>query len=276
MSEQNPTPSSPVRSPRSPLKKKRTFQSRKASATRYRILEAAIDCLVEDGYASTSITTIAARAKVSRGAMQFHFPTKRSAMEAVIGHLLQRRTDIYRADLARLQPSDDLIQFALRAYWKQVIRPEFIALQEMTLASRTDEALARLLTRAVGEFISESRAPLLERVPKWREKSELYNLAADFAQYVIDGMAWGYWVGQLDESKVDRLLAVTRDQVLQIMETPGAVKRPGTTYTAADLDSSTAKPDGRLTSAKKARPPKINGRTAHQDNVIAHPRRGAR
>lgn len=235
-----------------------------------------MDCLVENGYASTSITTIAARAKVSRGAMQFHFPTKRSAMEAVIGHLLQRRTDIYRADLARLRPSDDLLEFALRAYWKQVIRPEFIALQEMTLASRTDISLARLLTRAVSEFISESRAPLLERVPKWREQSERYNLAADFAQYVIDGMAGGYWVGQLNESAVDKLLAVTRDEVLRILEMPDVGQRPRKTYTAADLDSSTAKPDGRLTSARKARPPSINGRTAHQDNVVAHPKRGAR
>lgn len=276
MSSQDPASASPVHSPVSSQKRRRTSQSRKANATRYRILEAAVDCLVENGYAATSITTIAGRARVSRGAMQFHFPTKRSAMEAVIGHLLQRRTHIYRADLARLRPSDDLLEFALRAYWKQVIRPEFIALQEMTLASRTDAALARLLTRAIGEFISESRAPLLERVPKWREQSERYNLAADFAQYVIDGMAWGYWVGQLDESAVDKLLAVTRDEVLRILGTPGAGQRSGRTYTAADLGSSTAKPDGRLTSAKKARPPSINGKTAHQDSVVAHPKRGAR
>src|SRR5579883_2573891 len=101
-----------MRVPRPRVKKARTSQSRKASATRYRILEAAVDCLVEGGYSSVSITTIAERAGVSRGAMQFHFPTKRSAMEAVVGHLFQRRIDIYRADLAKLRPTDDLIDFA--------------------------------------------------------------------------------------------------------------------------------------------------------------------
>lgn len=274
MAKQAAAPPPPVPVPSAG--RKRTSQSRKANATRYRIMEAAVDCLVEDGYASTSITTIATRAKVSRGAMQFHFPTKRSAMEALIGHLLQRRTDIYRTDFAKLRPSDDLLEFALRAYWKQVVRPEFIALQEMTLASRTDPSLARLLTRAVGEFIRESRAPILEKVPKWREQGERYNLAADFAQYVIDGMAWGYWVGQLDETAVDKLLAVTRNTVLQMIDLPGAGQRPGKIYTAAELESSTTKPEGRLTSATNAKPPAINGRTAHHVNVSAQPKRGAR
>jgi AcrR family transcriptional regulator len=199
-------------------KKKRTLQSRKASNTRYRILEGVLDCLVEIGYANTSISTIAERAGISRGAMQFHFPTKRSAMEAAINHLMQRRLDTYRADMAKIPSSESFLDHAIRAYWKQVTRPEFIALQELTLASRTDTGLAKVLSRAYREFVIQSRAPFLDEFPQWRQQSKRYNNAANLAQYVVEGMAWGYLNGHLNDTAVDSLLKTTRDTVLQLLE----------------------------------------------------------
>lgn len=208
------------------VKHKRTWQSRKASNTRFRILEATIDCLVETGYANTSITTIAEKAGVSRGAMQFHFPTKRSAIEAVIGHLLQRRLDTYRADMARIPPEEDFLEHAIQAYWKQVRRPEFIALQELTLAARTDPGLARLLSRAYRDFVQQSRAPFLEEFPQWREQAQRYTAAANLAQYVIEGMAWGYLNGHLDDAAVKSLLKTVRDTVQRLLgEAPNSTRR---------------------------------------------------
>lgn len=211
-------------------KQKRTSQSRKASNTRYRVLEGVLDCLVEVGYANTSISTIADRAGVSRGAMQFHFPTKRSAMEAAITHLMQRRLDTYRADMAKIPASESFLDHAIRAYWKQVTRPEFIALQELTLASRTDAGLAKLLSRAFREFVIQSRAPFLKEFPQWRQQSKRYNNAANLAQYVVEGMAWGYLNGHLNDAAVNTLLATTRDTVLQLLEDPTPkTRRPKST-----------------------------------------------
>ena len=206
-------------------KQKRTLQSRKASNTRYRILEGVLDCLVEVGYANTSISTIAVRAGVSRGAMQFHFPTKRSAMEAAITHLMQRRLDTYRADMAKIPASESFLDHAIRAYWKQVTRPEFIALQELTLASRTDTGLARQLSRAFREFVIQSRAPFLEEFPQWRQRKKQYNNAANLAQYVVEGMAWGYLNGHLNDAAVNDLLATTRETVLSLLEDATPKKR---------------------------------------------------
>lgn len=205
--------------------KKRTLQSRKASNTRYRILEGVLDCLVEVGYVSTSISTIADRAGVSRGAMQFHFPTKRSAMEAAIKHLMRRRLDTYRADMAKIPASESFLDHAIRAYWKQVTRPEFIALQDLTLASRTDIGLARLLSRAFREFVIQSRAPFLEEFPQWRQQSKRYNNAANLAQYVVEGMAWGYLNGHLNDAAVNDLLTTTRETVLHLLEDAAPKKR---------------------------------------------------
>jgi AcrR family transcriptional regulator len=204
---------------------RRSTRAKKASTTRYRILEAVIDCLVEIGYAQTSITTIADKAGVSRGAMQFHFPSKRTAMEAAISHLLQRRLDMYRADMARIPKTEDFLEHAIRAYWKQVIRPEFVAFQELTLASRTDTGLARLLSRQYREFVMQSRAPFLDEFPEWRQQSRKYNAAANLAQYVIEGMAWGYLNGHLNDAAVADLLATTRETVLRMLEPPDAPRR---------------------------------------------------
>src|SRR5215211_8312953 len=60
------------------------WQQRKAAGTRVRILEAAMDCLVEKGYAGLSTTEVTARARVSRGAMHHHFPSRIALVTALI------------------------------------------------------------------------------------------------------------------------------------------------------------------------------------------------
>jgi AcrR family transcriptional regulator len=198
--------------------RRRSWRTKKASTTRFRLLEATLDSLVELGYANTSITTIAERAGVSRGAVQFHFPTKLSAMEAVIQHLLQRRLDMYRAEMARIPSREDFLTHALRAYWKQVTHPEFAAQQELALAGRTEPEIARCLSRAYQEYVTQSRAPFLEEFPDWKESRQQYELAANFAQYLIEGMAWGYSNRYLTDEAVDSVLVALRHTVGMLLD----------------------------------------------------------
>ncbi|HWA61307.1 MAG TPA: TetR/AcrR family transcriptional regulator [Caulobacteraceae bacterium] len=71
----------------------RRSQAERTAATRGRLIEAAITCLDEMGYAATSSTVVAERAGVSRGALFYNFPTKGDFMLAVLDH-------IYEADMA--------------------------------------------------------------------------------------------------------------------------------------------------------------------------------
>ena len=211
-----------------PRREGRTWQSRKSANTRYRLLEATLDVLVERGYANTSITKIAQAAKVSRGAVQFHFPTKQSAMESVIGHIFQRRLDTYRAEMAKVPPQTDILEHALQVYWRQVTRAEFIAQQELELAARTDRQLARTLHAAYREFVRQSRLPFLGNFPQWREAGRRYETAANLAQYLIEGMASGYIEGYLDDAAISDLLAVLQDMIEQLLEG----RQPGTSGSA--------------------------------------------
>ena len=48
----------------------------RSAATRVRLLDATIDCLIELGWSGTSTTEVVRRAGVSRGAQVHHYPTK--------------------------------------------------------------------------------------------------------------------------------------------------------------------------------------------------------
>lgn len=197
---------------------RRQAPSRKAVDTRYRLLEGTMECLIQLGYAQTSISTIAERAGVSRGAMQFHFPTRASAIAAVIGHVLQRRMDTYRSDMARMPANADIIDYALRAYWRQIGQPEFVAQQELALAARTDPVLARHFRAAYRQYIQLSRQPFADAFPEWKNAGTKYRAAVNHARYLIEGMTWGRMYGHLDDKSVQDMLRTLRTTMIALLD----------------------------------------------------------
>src|SRR5258708_34641176 len=68
----------------------RRTQAERREATRTALLDAAIDCLVEDGYANTTTRAIAKRAGVTPGALQHHFSSKAELLAEAVGHIRAR------------------------------------------------------------------------------------------------------------------------------------------------------------------------------------------
>ncbi|MDX3238314.1 TetR/AcrR family transcriptional regulator [Streptomyces sp. ME03-5709C] len=62
----------------------RTPQQDRSRATRQRLLEAAVACLAERGWAGSTVTAVAERAGLSRGAAQHHFPTREDLFTGAI------------------------------------------------------------------------------------------------------------------------------------------------------------------------------------------------
>ena len=71
----------------------------RSRATRDRLLEAAVASLADSGWARTTVATVAARAGVSRGAAQHHFPTREDLVTAAIRHMTEVRLSELRATL---------------------------------------------------------------------------------------------------------------------------------------------------------------------------------
>jgi AcrR family transcriptional regulator len=82
-------------------------QQDRSRATRARLLEAAITCLAEKGWAASTVAVVAERAGVSRGAAQHHFPTRETLFTAALEHVSQQRGADLKRELAELPGSPD-------------------------------------------------------------------------------------------------------------------------------------------------------------------------
>lgn len=69
----------------------------RSRATRQRLLEAAVACLAELGWSGSTVSVVAERAGVSRGAAQHHFPTREDLFTAAVEHVAAERSAALRA-----------------------------------------------------------------------------------------------------------------------------------------------------------------------------------
>lgn len=159
-------------------------------AMRSRLLDAALECMVDKGYAATSTIEVAKRAGVSRGAQLHHFPTKADLLGAAVEHLLQRRMAEFRDMLASTDPEADLIDAGIDLLWSMFQGPDFVAWAELWMAARTDPALAAAVAAIDERFTTESRAMFLELYPAEAEASSaLFDIGRDFAFALMEGVA---------------------------------------------------------------------------------------
>jgi AcrR family transcriptional regulator len=165
------------------------WQAQKSASTRNLIIEAAIKCFVDMGYARTTTTVIAEKAGLSRGAMLHHFPSKLDIVRAAVEHLHAKRLRAFRKAMAK-QPGDgDHVTQGVETYWSHVKHPMFVAFFELAVASRTDPDLAAILRPVQEAFDREWQDTALDIFPEWRGKGEKFDLALDLSRYVLEGMA---------------------------------------------------------------------------------------
>lgn len=139
--------------------KQRRSQEERSEATRSRVLDAAIECLVEDGYAGATTTRIAARAGVSRGAQLHHFPTRAVLLSEAIAHLARERVSDLERQASQLSQRNGMTGNALDLLWKSNFTgPLFLAAFELWVAARTEPDLRAALIpieRTIGQRIVE-------------------------------------------------------------------------------------------------------------------------
>src|ERR1700733_6536479 len=165
------------------------WQAQKSESTRTLIIEAAIKCLVELGYARTTTTVIAQRAGLSRGAMLHHFPSKLGIIRAAVDYLHAKRLRAFRKAMAKEPADGDHVRLGVESYWANVKNPWFVAFFEMAVAARTDMELAAILFPAQEAFEREWYETSLELFPEWKRKGENFGLGFDLSRYVMEGMA---------------------------------------------------------------------------------------
>ena len=84
----------------------RRSQEERSAGTQRALLDAAVACLIEDGFQGFSTSTVADRAGVSRGAQLHHFPTRAALVAATIAHVFASLTEDYQRAFAALDEGE--------------------------------------------------------------------------------------------------------------------------------------------------------------------------
>ncbi|MGA5868367.1 MULTISPECIES: TetR/AcrR family transcriptional regulator [Streptomyces] len=128
----------------------------RSRATRQRLLEAAVSCLAEHGWAGSTVSVVAERAGVSRGAAQHHFPTREDLFTAAVEYVAEERSQALRA-----LPSDDR-EAAVAALVDLYTGPLFRAALHLWVAATGEDQLRARVTELEARVGRESHRIAVE------------------------------------------------------------------------------------------------------------------
>jgi len=114
-------------------------------ATRQRILQVAVDLLIERGLAATTTAEVQRAGGFSRGALLHHFPTREAMLGATIRVLMEHNEAAVRHAEVAAPTGLDRVERAIRVLCASVVRPSFVAELELWAAARTDASLREVL-----------------------------------------------------------------------------------------------------------------------------------
>ncbi|MFL6123300.1 TetR/AcrR family transcriptional regulator [Actinophytocola sp.] len=149
----------------SPTERKHRTQAERSERTRELLLDATIECLVELGYARTTVQEICQRAGLSRGAQQHHFTTKAELMTSALEHLFKRLAEEILTATAELPEGPERIEAGIDLLWRAYSGTLSTAAVELWVAARTDPELRRTLLpvdRALGHATLEFYRSLMD------------------------------------------------------------------------------------------------------------------
>ncbi len=203
-----------------------TWQAQKSASTRTLIIETAIKCFVEVGYSRTTTTLIAEKARLSRGAMLHHFPSKLAIVRAAVEYLHAKRLRAFRKAVSNPSPDGDHVRQSVEAYWAHVHHPMFVAFFELAVAARTDKELAAVLRPAQEAFEREWYQVAVDLFPEWKGAGENFELAFDLARYLLEGMAISF-LTYGENKRAERVLRYLEAKLKELAGLPAPNKSTG-------------------------------------------------
>lgn len=124
----------------------------KSFATHEAILEAAITCIAETGFHRTNASAVAKVAGVTRGRLQYYYPTTEDLMAAAARHVVRRWDAEYSRAMADAPKGGEPLVNAVRLYLQSADNQYFQAWVELLAAARTEPWLKPLLMEAARAF----------------------------------------------------------------------------------------------------------------------------
>jgi AcrR family transcriptional regulator len=191
--------------------------SAKSQRTYLRIIDAAIESFIVDGYARTNMSRIAERAGLTRTRVQYYFGSTEQLLSEATQTLLTRVwgryvDQLYTRATLPMEAFDRLM--ALRN------DREYVAWIELVAASRTDATLRRIVEHAQRDL--EHHSATAQRrllAPTTTADEERLAALADLVWLVLQGLTLSVMPdGRSD--RIERVLAAFKDMLTQYWRQP--------------------------------------------------------
>jgi AcrR family transcriptional regulator len=189
-------------------------------SAREQIVRAAAESLLENGYAGTSVRSIASRAGVAIGNLQYYFPTKSELLIEAWRHLTERAVEELRAGLNQMTDPIWLIESGIVSIWESLRRLGDIQLAafDLLVQAPKQESLQAFLPELFARYrdVVEEQLDRLERDGRVRLKIERQVLVPLILNTVLGfGL---YYVVTRDEESCLLALSAWRELASSVVE----------------------------------------------------------
>lgn len=167
----------------------RRTQAERRASTRGKLLDAALECLVRNGYQGTTMVEVQQLAGVSRGALQHYWPSKADLVVAAVDHLFDSLIETNRRKARNLVDSDNRIDAAVDILWSSFELPLFLTSLDLWQAARTDPDLRAVLIPHEQRLGEEIRAWCRELFSSEVSNHPRYETALDVVINSMRGTA---------------------------------------------------------------------------------------
>jgi len=197
------------------------WQAEKSAMTRKAILDAAVSCFVDKGYARTTTALIAEYAGVSRGAMMHHFPSRIAVIHAVVNYLHEMRLREYETLMTGIDAPDGsmsraAVRRSVEAAWEYSNMPSFVAYHELLAAARTDAELDAVISGVEKDFEKQFLAAAKNVFPHWKDTSVI-DAAHDLVHFTMRGMALSHLITKKSQ-RAKRIIDILTDELVALYE----------------------------------------------------------
>jgi AcrR family transcriptional regulator len=192
----------------------RRTQAERRETTIRKVLDAAIETLIESGYSGTSMQLVATRAGISIGGLFRHFPTREALMVATAEDAAKQILEKYTRSFESLHGTEEPIVLALRLL-RDTTRSRINQVWlELVHACRTDPALKKALSPLAKRYAEEIEAIARQLLPDLASSlGENFRLLVDTVVMVFDGEQMHRIVHpnpEMDRARIDALAAVAK------------------------------------------------------------------
>ena len=169
-------------------KKQRRSQAERREQTQNAILEAATEILSLKGYSNFSSSGVAARAGVSRGALEHYYPKRINLIAAACQHSMEAAVEETRSYVRNAELTQDPIGSFLAASKQFFFAQGYLAQVELLIAARSDPELGDVIFPIIKDARRTLDGIWAETIAGWghdREKAERF---VEVSHYLLRGM----------------------------------------------------------------------------------------